>query len=201
VDLVVGEHKGPHLRLQLLENDGYGGFLIREIDRGKESHLGTLVADLDADGDPDIVSIPWDRYRDLSVWRNDRFDESFRVCWRRLSNHSGEFARAGVAQQSSAVVADIDRDGRDDFVIAGWSPKTSMVWFRSTAKGPERHLIDDRQSHIEAGGVAFDMDGDGDLDILQKDFQHERRVDIWFNDGPSECPAPSFEPSTPLSGG
>ncbi len=28
-----------------------------------------------------------------------------------------------------------------------------------------------------------DLDGDGDMDILQKDFQHERRVDVWLNGG------------------
>jgi hypothetical protein len=28
-----------------------------------------------------------------------------------------------------------------------------------------------------------DLDGDGDTDILQKDFQHERRVDVWLNGG------------------
>ena len=27
------------------------------------------------------------------------------------------------------------------------------------------------------------MDGDGDLDILQKDFQEHQRVDIWLNNG------------------
>jgi arylsulfatase A-like enzyme len=26
-----------------------------------------------------------------------------------------------------------------------------------------------------------DLDGDGDIDILQKDFQHDRRVDVWLN--------------------
>jgi sugar phosphate isomerase/epimerase len=28
-----------------------------------------------------------------------------------------------------------------------------------------------------------DLDGDGDLDILQKDFQHDRRVDVWLDNG------------------
>ena len=27
-----------------------------------------------------------------------------------------------------------------------------------------------------------DLDGDGDLDILQKDFQEQTRVDVWLND-------------------
>ncbi len=191
VDLVVAEHKGSYLRLQLLENDGQGRFLVREIDRGKENHLGALTADLDLDGDPDIVGIAWDRYRDLHLWRNDRPRTGDRVCWKQRSNLAGAFPLAGVGQQSSALVFDVDRDGRDDFVIAGWAPETSMVWFRSTSNGFERLPVDNRQSHIEAGGVAFDIDGDGDLDIVQGGSWNTNQVWWWEN------PAPDFSPTRP----
>jgi hypothetical protein len=71
LDLVTCEHKGKDKRLFLLENDGKGMFTEHIIDKGKESHLGTLLFDMDRDGDLDILSIAWDDYRYLHLWRND----------------------------------------------------------------------------------------------------------------------------------
>lgn len=68
-DLITGEDKGPRLLVQVWGNDGAGSFTVREIDRGKESHLGTRLSDLD--GDLDLVSIACDAFEDVHVWRND----------------------------------------------------------------------------------------------------------------------------------
>ncbi len=70
-DIVTAEHKGPEFRLQVWKNDGKGNFTENLVDRGKESHLGARVADLDGNGTQDIVSIGWDRYQYLHIWRND----------------------------------------------------------------------------------------------------------------------------------
>ncbi|MTB51049.1 VCBS repeat-containing protein [Lewinella sp. W8] len=71
LDLVTGEHKGEALTTQLWLNDGKANFRMKEVDRGKESHLGTQAYDLDNDGDLDLVSIGWDQHRFVHVWRND----------------------------------------------------------------------------------------------------------------------------------
>jgi hypothetical protein len=78
-DIVLCEHSMPlgntpapgGERLQIWINDGKGNFTEKTIDRGKESHLGARVADLDHDGDLDIVSIAWRDYKYLHLWRND----------------------------------------------------------------------------------------------------------------------------------
>jgi hypothetical protein len=72
-DVITCEHKGPKgkFRLQIFENDGKGHFTEHIADRGKESHLGALVADMDSDGDLDIISAAWDNYQYLHLWRND----------------------------------------------------------------------------------------------------------------------------------
>ncbi len=71
IDLVTCEHKGKEFRLILFLNDGKGVFAMHLADKGHESHLGTQLADLDSDGDLDLVSIAWDDYKYLHVWRND----------------------------------------------------------------------------------------------------------------------------------
>lgn len=72
-DVITCEHKGPKgkFKLQIFENNGRGNFTEHIIDRGKESHLGARVADMDNDGDLDIVSVAWDSYQFLHLWRND----------------------------------------------------------------------------------------------------------------------------------
>jgi hypothetical protein len=72
IDIVTGEHKGKDKRVFILENDGNGNFTTHVIDHSnKESHLGTLLFDLDGDGDLDILSVAWSDYRFLHLWRND----------------------------------------------------------------------------------------------------------------------------------
>jgi hypothetical protein len=72
-DLVTGEHRGDR-RLSIWENVRNGGdvsWVEHPVDSGKESHLGARTADLDADGDLDIVSIGFDEPQYLHVWVNE----------------------------------------------------------------------------------------------------------------------------------
>lgn len=69
-DVVVGEHdlkKPAEARLLIFENlDGKGGqWRPIEVSRGDEHHDGAQLADIDNDGDLDIVSIGWGHPRVL----------------------------------------------------------------------------------------------------------------------------------------
>ncbi len=71
IDIVSSEHKGKEYPTQIFENDGKGNFNLLNLDKGKESHLGNKLVDLDHDGDLDMISVAWDNHKFLHIWRND----------------------------------------------------------------------------------------------------------------------------------
>jgi hypothetical protein len=113
-----------------------------------------------------------------------------RTTWEHLASDSGAIPKADVGPQAASLVLDIDKDGIDDFLVAGWGD-ISMVWMRRTGSGWETYLVDNRKSHIEAGGAFADIDGDGDLDILQGGSWATNEVWWWEN------PYPDYETDKP----
>lgn len=79
MDIITCKHSIPYggkpapgnERLQIWENDGKGNFTLHVVDHGKESHLEAQTANLDGDGDLDIVSTACRDYQYLHLWRND----------------------------------------------------------------------------------------------------------------------------------
>jgi hypothetical protein len=70
-DIITAEHRGTK-KTTVWENAGNGEFKSEHIvSSGKEGHLGARIADMDGDGDYDILSIAWDDYTYLHLWRND----------------------------------------------------------------------------------------------------------------------------------
>lgn len=127
----------------------------------------------------------------LLCFSNSSADEPKVVKWGHLSSLYRELPFAGVGEQVSALILDIDKDRKNDFVIAGWG-KPSMVWFKRTENGWDKYLIDEDTEYIEAGGDFADIDGDGDLDIVQGgDWRTLKEVWWWEN------PAPDFDPDNP----
>ena len=61
---------GGSIGVAVWENDGLGAFRERRVGEGRENHLGGCVADLDGDGDLDVVGIADDDFANLHLWRN-----------------------------------------------------------------------------------------------------------------------------------
>ena len=191
IDVVTGEHKGPRLQLQLWENDGKGNFAEHVLDTGKESHLGTQLYDMDNDGDLDVVSIAWDNYKNLHLWRNDAINPE-QVHWKLYSSANGDLEAPNTGkEQTSSLVLDIDKDVINDFVITERTAAPAVVWYKKHGTRWDKYVINAGPLRVEAGSAAEDIDGDGDLDVVCGGEARSNEVWWWEN------PYPDYNPNVP----
>ncbi|MEM7332131.1 MAG: VCBS repeat-containing protein [Chloroflexota bacterium] len=94
-------------------------------------------------------------------------------------------------QQTAVLIVDLDQNGINDFVVgARKQPGPSLVWFRWEGTSWTRYVIDNQALDIEAGGAYFDIDADGDLDLVMGGDSKSNQIWWWEN------PYPHFEPNT-----
>jgi len=113
------------------------------------------AADLDSDGDPDILTAPcagcgivwWENRNDGSEWTDHQLDET-------------------LGEARCAFAADLDSDGDMDVVGAGAGENLLAWWENADGSGTSwnRHSIE--KSLAVCGVHAADLDADGDADII-----------------------------------
>src|SRR5437762_12452720 len=114
------------------------------------------------------------------------------IQWTLLSSKKGDLPVPGEStQQTGNLVADLDNDGLSDFGISFRAKAPALGWYRRHNNGWDRIVIEPQFLTVEAGGAAYDIDGDGDLDIVFGGDWQSNEVWWWEN------PAPKFDPSVP----
>ncbi len=103
--------------------------------------------------------------------------------WKHLSSMNGDLPKPDVGRQVASLIVDIDQDGTNNFVIASYE---KMAWFRRTAQGWTRYVIEPGANGVrmEAGGDVADLNDDGYLDIVMGPNQKTGEIWWWKKPGP-----------------
>ncbi len=131
--------------------------LARDLDSDAEGVTSLAAADVDRDGDMDLVAALADL--DTVAWYEN--DGSAIPLWtQRVISSSAGGARA-------VHPVDLDRDGDVD-VVAALEDDDAIVWYESSGTSPltwTAHTIEDEAYNAKLVSTG-DPDGDGDLDVL-----------------------------------
>ena len=160
---------------------------------GQESGASVLGADLDGDGDPDVLWGSYDPHGDGKIaWYENRLDEA-----------SVDFGPQQViaTEGNSVFAADFDGDGDSDVLSASeWDDK--IPWHENRLNEPAHGDFGPTQLIAQAGHEIFaaDFDQDGDPDVLSGCCPmgwSENRLDEASEDfGPLQVITTATQPST-----
>lgn len=195
LDLVIGHHS-EWRQMRLLLGDGHGTFsdvTLTQLPSARRYSYGFRIGDIDGDGDLDIVGCTDDGVPPQLVngfaYINDgtgRFaDETV------LRIPGGlAFARSFYSVHNSGIaLADFDRDGDLDIVMAGPRAISNLSCYMLENDGRGRFSLDATAFAPDGGYFRchggeifeFDADGDGDIDLVSNSWTGP--VGYWLNDG------------------
>lgn len=186
--------KGRHWPLldQVLRNDGTGRFAAEPLSDAPDRTYSAALADLDGDGDLDIVA------------SNDKPDRKLIY----LNEGAGHFRVSGTFGEAEwntryVTVADMNGDQRPDLIVANRSsnpaaPRPSYVCLNNGAGAfPACTPLATQSATII---VASDLDGDGTVDLVVPHRDGGQNLIFW-NDGTGafrEPPSPLGPPRSQI---
>lgn len=112
-----------------------------------------------------------------------------KISWEHLSSKNGDLPAPGPStQQTASMVLDVDKDGINDIIVGARKEAPALTLFRRVGDGWEKHIIEPDLLAIEAGDAFYDIDGDGDLDVLFGGDASTNEVWWWENPFPDLSP-------------
>ena len=179
LDIVLGKGRHWPLYNRVLLNDGKGGFSASNLGTAPNRTYSAALADLDGDGDLDIVVSNDEPDRKL-VYKNDG------------KGHFTESGTFGDPHWSTRYVtlADLNGDHYPDIVAAnrGPGPKAPTPSFVCFNDGKGRFpSCDPLPTESATSIVAEDFDGDGALDLFVPNRDGGQSIILW-NDGKGHFP-------------
>ncbi len=172
LDMLLGSKLDPTAlsaaRLYHFENVGgvaTPSFALRDtLVTADTYHLAPVLADLDADGDLDLMLGTWNQ--DVRWFRNDGTPREPRF----VSAGADPAADLPRGSHSTPALGDLDGDGDFDLVVGESSGEINFFRNTGTPKSPRFELVTEQLGGLDVGRrsapALVDLDGDGDLDLL-----------------------------------
>jgi len=155
LDLAVVNEDYTANSVSVLKNNGDGTFAPKTDWMTGGVPRTLAVADLDGDGDIDVVTANGDYPHTISVLKNNG-DGSFSP---KVDYPGGYYTIA-----TTALASDLDKDGDIDLAISNWN-YTAFSVFKNNGDGIFAPRVDYGSGDFHGSIFGADLDGDGDTDI------------------------------------
>lgn len=107
------------------------------------------------------------------------------VAWKHLSSATGDLpAPNRGTEQTSLTIGDFEGNGHLGFIVTERTAQDSVVLYRQVGSEWKRSVVEPAPLHIEAGGIAMDVDGDGHLDYIAAGDWKTNEIWWWRNPWP-----------------
>ena len=158
---------GSEYDIGWLENDGSQSFTNHPISTDVDGATSVFAADMDGDGDTDVLSASFDD--DKIVWHENNGDDPLT-----FTNHEITDTQNEANGARSVFAADMDGDGDMD-VLSASEDDHKVAWYENMGSQVfEPHVIHTDDAQDPYSVFAADVDGDGDMDVISASFRDNK---------------------------
>ena len=153
------------------KNDRYGNFQTMDLIKDSDEIKTFVIADLDKDGDNDIIAAMWNAI----VWYENDGSEEFLYL---------KCIAFNVESNYAVYVSDLDNDGDNDVIFSSYNSRI-FGWCRNDGNEnfSEPQILSSTYPIDITSVFATDIDEDGDNDIISANRDLICKIDLFKNDG------------------